>query len=396
MNIGLVIFRGDPQRGGAERYTADIAAALAERGHRVDLISTRFGGEIPGVNFIPIATNSPTRAGRYLDFLNHLETHLSGRKYDLIHSMLPIRRCDLYHPHSGMAKAALETHLARANGPARVLGRVANRLNRKRRVFAEVENELIHGPDKPMVLCLSDYVKAIILRHYPDITDQLVKLFNGTDLKLFDPAKHAPARQIIRERFGIAPEATVALMIAQHFERKGLAEVIAATANIAKSSRDAAPVALVVGKDDPSRSRQMAKRLGVDDKIIFAGQTDSSADFYAASDFFVLPTRHDSCSLVVLEALAMGLPTISTVFNGACEIMTNGRHGFVLPDPADVDALTTAMSSLLDRNRLREMQQACLALRPSLSFEAHMNRLEEIYRMRCKSAGHIQSRSGRQ
>ena len=378
MNIGLVIFRGDAQRGGAERYTADIAGALAKRGHGVDLIATRFGGEIQEVNFVEIAAKGSTRAGRYLDFLNRLDERLAGRKYDLIHSMLPIRRCDLYHPHAGMAKAALETHLARDGAAARVLGKLANSLNRKRRVFAEVEDALIHGPDKPVVLCLSDYVKGMILRHYPDIEGQLVKLFNGTDLKLFDPAERAPARETIRRRFGIGPDATVALMIAQHFERKGLAEVIAATAKIGGK----APIVLVVGKDDPSRSRQHAKRLGVEDKIIFAGQTTSAADFYAASDFFVLPTRHDSCSLVVLEALAMGLPVISTVFNGACEIMNDGRHGFVLSDPADVSALTTAMTNLLDPRTRLKMREACLALRPSLSFDAHMDRLEEIYRMR--------------
>jgi UDP-glucose:(heptosyl)LPS alpha-1,3-glucosyltransferase len=389
MNIALVIFRGDPQRGGAERYTADIAAALAGRGHRVDLISTRFGPEIPGVNFVRIAARAPTRAGRYLDFLNNLDAHLAGRKYDLVHSMLPIRRCDLYHPHSGMAKAALQTHLTRASAPGRVIGQLANRLNRKRRVFAEVEDKLIHGPDKPIVLCLSDYIKGMILRHYPDITDQLVKLFNGTDLKSFDPAAHASAKQTIRRQFGIAPDATVALMIAQHFERKGLAEVIAATANTAKQSRESAPIVLVVGKDDPSRSRQQAQRLGIEDKIIFAGQTTSSADFYAASDFFVLPTRHDSCSLVVLEALAMGLPAISTVFNGACEVMTDGRHGYVLPDPADVDRLTTAMTKLMNPQTRQKMREACVALRPSLSFDAHMDRLEEIYRMRSKSTGYV-------
>jgi UDP-glucose:(heptosyl)LPS alpha-1,3-glucosyltransferase len=389
MNIALVIFWGDPQRGGAERYTADIAAALAGRGHGVDLISTRFGPEIPGVNFVPIAARAPTRAGRYLDFLNHLDGHLAGRKYDIVHSMLPVRRCDLYHPHSGMAKAALQTHLARASVPGRVIGQLANRLNRKRRVFAEVEDKLIHGPDKPMVLCLSDYVKGMILRHYPDITDQLVKLFNGTDLKLFDPVVHASARQTIRRQFGISPDATVALMIAQHFERKGLAEVILATANIAKQSRDSAPIVLVVGKDDPSRSRQQARRLGIEDKIIFAGQTTSTADFYAASDFFVLPTRHDSCSLVVLEALAMGLPAISTVFNGACEIMTDGRHGYVLKDPADAGGLTVAMTKLINPQTRQMMRDGCLALRPSLSFDAHMDRLEEIYELRFKSAGHV-------
>jgi glycosyltransferase involved in cell wall biosynthesis len=78
----------------------------------------------------------------------------------------------------------------------------------------------------------------------------------------------------------------------------------------------------------------------------------------------------------------MGLPVISTVFNGACEIMTDGRHGYVLPDPADVEALTRAMSNLLDPNTRQKMRQACLALRPRLSFDAHVDRLEEIYRAR--------------
>jgi len=259
---------------------------------------------------------------------------------------------------------------------------LANRLNRKRRLFARVEDELIHGPGKPVVLYLSDYVKGMILRLYPDLSYQLVRLFNGTDLKMFDPEVRVPARQTVRQRFGIAPEATVALMIAQHFERKGLAEVIAATANIVRTSPTSSLKVLVVGKDDPSRSRQQARELGVENRIIFAGQTTSSADFYAASDFFVLPTRHDSCSLVVLEALAMGLPVISTVFNGACEIMTDSVNGYILPDPADVDALTRAMRKLLDADTRRQMHESCLGLRPSLSFEAHMDHLEEIYRSR--------------
>jgi UDP-glucose:(heptosyl)LPS alpha-1,3-glucosyltransferase len=385
MNIGLVIFNADPQRGGAERYTADIAAALAARGHQVNLISTRFGPPIAGVNFVTLDAKAPTRAGRYPIFLNSLDTHLRGQKYDLIHSMLPVRHCDIYHPHAGMAKASLESHLSRPSAPSRALAQLANRLNRKRQLFAMVEDALINGPDKPFVISLSDYVKAMILKHYPNISSQLVKLFNGTDLTAFDPTSHLAGRQFVRKRFKIPQDATVALTIAQHFERKGMAEVISAAANLAKTSPAAAPTILVVGQDDPNRSRDQAKRLGVIDKMIFAGQTDRVADFYAASDFFVLPTRHDSCSLVVLEALSMGLPVISTVFNGACEIMRDGEHGFVLSNPADVGALTTAMGQLMDPAVRQRMHEACLSLRPSLSFDAHMDRLEEIYRMRVDS-----------
>ena len=65
----------------------------------------------------------------------------------------------------------------------------------------------------------------------------------------------------------------------------------------------------------------------------------------------------------------MGLPVISTVFNGACEIMNDGRHGFVLADPADAPMLTAAMRQLLDPTARAKMSQACLELRPSLSLD---------------------------
>ena len=133
-------------------------------------------------------------------------------------------------------------------------------------------------------------------------------------------------------------------MIANDFDRKGLPQTIRA---LAKRRRAAARLgcggeAGDAGLPEPregSRCRQVRH---------IQGQTVDPRSQYAAADFFVLPTRHDPCSLVVLEALAMGLPVISTRFNGACEIMTDGVHGFVLHDPKDVDALANAMRKMLD------------------------------------------------
>jgi UDP-glucose:(heptosyl)LPS alpha-1,3-glucosyltransferase len=112
---------------------------------------------------------------------------------------------------------------------------------------------------------------------------------------------------------------------------------------------------------------------------VFHPPTSQPQEFYRQADFFVLPTKHDPCSLVVLEALAMGLPVISTTFNGATEIMEHGTHGFVLSNPAYVDALAAAMRDLCDDDRRREMAEACLALRPRLAYEHHLNELLAIY-----------------
>ena len=381
MKIALVILHADPARGGAERYTVDLAAALEKRGHDVSLLASSFA-ENPSPQPSPriqgegeksarrhlLAATGATRLRRYLTFLNSLDAHLADNKYDNVHAMLPVRQCDVYHPHAGIAVETV------GSGPA--LSRLANRFNRKRQEFAAVERQLIGGSSQTIVLCLSDYVKQTARRHYPQIDqNRLVKLFNGIDLHRFDPTARPEAGTRLRKKLGISREQIVALMLAQDFERKGLKEAILALARTA----DRRLILLVGGRDDPAPYRRLAASASVISQVFFAGATDDPYAFYRAADFFVLPTRHDPCSLVVLEALAMGVPVISTIFNGACEIMPRGEAGMVLDDPADLPALETAMRTMLDPLQRRRMAEQSLALRPALSQQTHLEKLEKAY-----------------
>jgi UDP-glucose:(heptosyl)LPS alpha-1,3-glucosyltransferase len=179
----------------------------------------------------------------------------------------------------------------------------------------------------------------------------------------------------LRQRLCIGPEKIVALMIAQDFARKGLHEAIEALASV----EDTRLVLVAVGKQDPSLYQRSASALGCGERVIFPGSCDDPRPFYQAADMFVLPTRHDPCSLVVLEALAMGVPVISTAANGACEAMTPDEQGIVLADSADIAGLAVAMRKLLDGDSRRRMKEACLALRPSLSYDLHVDGLLAIY-----------------
>ncbi|HWE96420.1 MAG TPA: glycosyltransferase family 4 protein [Tepidisphaeraceae bacterium] len=376
MRIALVILHGDPARGGAERYTVDLAAALRGRGHDVALVASTFApGELPAGG-VRLGADGGTRVGRYLSFLDQLDKHLIEARYDIVHAMLPVRSCDVYHPHAGIAAEAVRGAHLKEEGPVmRMIAQVSNGMNRRRQRFAAVERALLRGGRVPVVLCLSEYVKRDVAAHYALDPSRLATLFNATDLHRFDPAARPGAGDDVRRRFNIAPGKVVALMIAQDFHRKGLAEAIAAAGQV----KDERLVLLVVGKQDPAPYKRMAQRAGAADGVIFAGKTDDPYAFYKAADFFVLPTRHDPCSLVVLEALAMGVAVVSTAFNGACEIMTDGLHGFVLPDPADVPALAEAMRRLLDDAARRIMSAQCLALRPRLAYEHHLDELLAIY-----------------
>jgi UDP-glucose:(heptosyl)LPS alpha-1,3-glucosyltransferase len=242
-----------------------------------------------------------------------------------------------------------------------LLKRIQNLANR-RGVYASVESKLLEGPTVPLVIALSDYVKQSIVASYPSLRpDRLVTLFNAVNL----------------DRFQISPlhnrDATQALMIAQDFERKGLAEAIEAVARVPSVHLT------VVGREKTTSWESLAKQKNLADRVQFAGPSSDVRSFYANADFFVLPTRHDPCSLVVLEALACGLPVISTRFNGACEIMHSGVHGYVLEDPKDVSALADAMQRLSDHKVRADMREACIALRPQLSYETHLDTLLSIY-----------------
>ena len=106
VNIALVILHADPARGGAERYTIDLAAALARRGHSVSLLASSHAASLPGVKNVRIESPGLTRAGRYRSFLTSLDADLAASSYDIVHAMLPVNRCDVYHPHAGIAAAA--------------------------------------------------------------------------------------------------------------------------------------------------------------------------------------------------------------------------------------------------------------------------------------------------
>lgn len=368
MNVALVILHADPARGGAERYTIDLARALGERGHDVALAYS--DGEVaqghdattlPGEPFrrVQLAGKGLTRTGRYRRFRRSLKEHLALHAYDVVHAMLPVPGCDLYHPHAGVAAEAATKWNAV--------------FNPRRRAMARVERALLSDPCGPLVLCLSDYVKRFIRRHYPLPDDRLVRLFNAVDLARFAPDPERPASNWVN-----------GLIIAQDYERKGLREAIQALAQAA----DPRLRLLVVGKQDPASYARLARELRVEERVVFHPPTASPQDFYRQADFFVLPTRHDPCSLVVLEALAMGLPVISTAYNGACEVMSDGTHGFVLKDPSDVATLASAMKTLCDDDHRREMSQACLALRQTLAYQHHLDELTRIY-------GRVTARRGR-
>lgn len=376
MKIGLIILHADARRGGAERYTVDLARSLAHRGHDVTLLASSFHEPPWEVKQIRCDATALTRTWAYLRFLSQLKTHLQAHTFDVLHAMLPVEQCDLYHPHAGLAIEAIKTgHLKYPGRFRQRMARLGNRLNPRRQRFARVERRLLAGPNPPMVICLSDYVRRSVRDRYPLPEPLLPVLFNAVDLRHFDPKRRPDAGNDMRAEFGLGHETVVALMIAQDFHRKGLDTAIRAVARCPDSRLRL----LVVGRDSSGPYKALARKLGAERRVLFAGATSDPYRFYRGADFFLLPTRHDPCSLVVLEALAMGLPVITSSLNGAAEVMTENLDGVIVSDPNDVIRLTNALLTLLDDRIRASMSNATAALRPRLAYDLHVTQLIDLY-----------------
>ncbi|HEY1685503.1 MAG TPA: glycosyltransferase family 4 protein [Tepidisphaeraceae bacterium] len=376
MKIALIVEHADSQHGGAERYTVQLAAALVERGHEVALIAREGTAAPPGVELIILPARAVAKTARYARFLQMIDAHLRENQYDIVHAMMPVHHCDIYHPHAGLAAEGIaHGHRKHAGRIRQKVSRLSNQLHIRRRYFRAVEKKLLQSTHPPIVLCVSELVKREAKQHYPLPDDRLAVLFNAVDLEQFNLQRDPQAGAKLRQQLKISSDKIIALFVAQNFQLKGLAITIAAIAQL----RDPRILLLVVGKESPSPYLQQARELGIEKQILFAGSTLDIYAYYSAADFLVLPTMRDSCSLVVLEALAMGLPVISTASNGACEIMTNGQHGFVLPHPKDIPALTEAMGHLIDPSTRANFAGNCRSLRSKLSYDHHLSQMLDIY-----------------
>ncbi|MEA2539277.1 MAG: hypothetical protein QOH35_643 [Acidobacteriaceae bacterium] len=163
--------------------------------------------------------------------------------------------------------------------------------------------------------------------------DNIDVVWNGVDTKQFHPgASH-------RQSFGLSPEATVALFVGDiRTPRKNLDTVL-------RAMRQVPDLSLVVaGAVQRSPYPKLARELGVDERVHFLGQVKTIDLLMRSVDMFVFPSRYEAHPLVLLEAMASGLPSIVSGTFGAGEFMGGG--GFILDDPDDDDALAHCMRIL--------------------------------------------------
>jgi UDP-glucose:(heptosyl)LPS alpha-1,3-glucosyltransferase len=179
------------------------------------------------------------------------------------------------------------------------------------------------------VVAISRLGKEEIERRYRTDPSRVTLIYNGVDLERFHPDNRDRHRRRTRAELGIAQEAWTVLFVGSGFERKGLGPLIEAFAR----GGDTARRLVVTGKGDVAPYQALAARLGVAERVVWTGPQEQVERLYAAADAVALPARYEPFGNVHLEALASGLPVLSSARAGGAEVVRPGVNGWVAAEP---------------------------------------------------------------
>ena len=353
--------------GGAERFVANALEALESQGAQITLVTRQWQGQA-GLDAVVCDPFYLGNVWRDWGFARAVCRELARHDFDLVQSHERIACCDVYRAGDGVHAQWLANRCAALGA----VGRLTLALNPYHRYALAAERALFNSARLRAVICNSRMVKEEIHHHFGVAEDKLHVIYSGVDTSAFHPELRTRHRRAVRERLGIPAEAPVFLHVGSGFERKGIARLLEALARL-----PGAVHALIVGKDKHlERFRRLTDRLGLAGRVHFTGGLTDVKPCYGAADVFCLPTLYDPFPNAALEAMASGLPVVTSTRCGAAELIKPGYNGFVC-DALDVTALAEAMRRAAERSS--EMGVAARATVEPLTFAAMSARLVALY-----------------
>ncbi|WP_097458961.1 glycosyltransferase family 4 protein [Mangrovitalea sediminis] len=355
--------------GGAERFVSRAMEALSEQNIELTVIAREWSGT---GSFQTLLCNPSYkgRVAREQGFSEAVCALLKEHEFDLVQSHERVPCGDIYRAGDGVHREWLRQR-------SRVQGALKNWLQSRsgfHRYVLKAERAVFENPELKAVICNSQMVRDEILQNFQIPSERIHVIYNGVDLARFHPDCRSQ-REVMRRKHGADETTPVMLFVGSGFERKGLASAIRAVAGANKGVH-----LWVVGKDKHQpRYERLARRLGIQKQVHFLGVQQDVRPFYGAADAFLFPTLYDPFPNVVLEAMACGLPVITSNKCGGAEYVQEGKNGMVA-DALDIPSLSGAVVVLADQERARVMGDVARSSVMTLDISAMAQQLIQLYR----------------
>ena len=369
---------------------AKVTACLIERLHKDHQVSV-FSHSIAGIDLSKIKHHK-VPAVKHPKFLEYITFLISSTIILAVLSLLRKRDFDIIHGYvCAFSTDVITFHFCEREGlrleeaniieiPHKNASQKLKALDHKiyRRLAAFIEGLIFGHNGSEVRIVVSQHDKDLFVRHYGAATESIIVIPNGVDLKMFNPANRPLYRDRTRQKHGISRNAPVLLLAGGDWERKGVRYIIEALSLIPRPDVKL----LIVGSGDEKFYGQLAELKQVNERVIFISHSSNLWEYYAASDVFVFPTIYEPFGLVIAEAMASGLPVISSRLAGAADLIIDGVNGILLRDPSNVNDLAVKIELLLSNAELRKtMGKRARETAEKLSWEWVVQKTLAVYNM---------------
>ena len=354
--------------GGSEGFSQTLIRKLAQEGHEVHIFAIMWDASEPlkNINFHKVPAITFNSFFRDLTFTISACLILKHKHFDIIQSHDKTLFQDIYRAGDGCHIEWLRQRWKRTG----LLGRLSIILNPYHWLVLTMERMIFKGHRFKKIIAISELVKRNILEHYHLDERDIEVIYNGVDLERFNPANSKQYKDEIMRKHSIDGNDFVVLFVGSGFERKGVEYLLRASELVSGQI-----TVLIVGKGSEEKMRRYIKKQ----RVIFCGPQREIHKYYAASDIFVFPTIYEPFGNVHLEALASGLPVITTRLSGASEIIQEGVQGFIIDKPEDINILAEKITIIMDRDKNIRMGLEARRLAENFSFGVHIKKTLKLY-----------------
>lgn len=379
MKIALCYESMMPNLGGCETYIADLARALAHDRHEVHLFTSKIDIDAFPKEVIHHLLPEPTglRWQKPWKFASHCYTAIQQENYDVTVGFIKTWGQDILMPQGGFHLASAAHNVRKQSSSImRGIVRLLHAIDIKHRSYRALERRQLF--EFPSLLVVPSRMVQRHGREFYGLDDQRMRVIhNAIDADRFPTHDRLVIRSQMRDQQSLHPEDNVGLFVGHNYRLKGLIPLLH---SLTLLPADLNFKLLICGSAKYQRFSKMAERLGVADRVRFLGFHPDVREAFFASDFLIHPSFYDPCALVTMEALACGLPVITTRLNGGSELLSAGLASLTIDNPHQHAAMAQQIIRLCDSEKRTALAREAREASQKWTFDDHYQALLEVFR----------------
>ncbi|OQY01684.1 MAG: hypothetical protein B6I26_03555 [Desulfobacteraceae bacterium 4572_130] len=364
-NYGLI--------GGAEHFAFELTERLAKM-HNFDIhvFANKWRKGKANIIFHKVPIIKFPRWAKPLSFAWFAQKMIRTEKFDIIHSHERLFNYDFLTHHGVPHKIWIKEIRKK-------------RLSLFDRALANIERIGITSMQRPHILPVSTITKKYILKQF-NISDPIMTVINpGITVKKFAGTKAKEHKNKIRNNYGLTDNDIVILFVGMNFDIKGLGRLLKSIAIFTNHGKKHLSLKLLVlGKGNKKKYLDIACDLKISDRVIFAGVSRNIEEYYPASDVFVLPSYLDAFGIVVLEAMASGLPVIISDGAGASDVVEHGITGYIIKNKNFEQEIIPLLFTLLDKEKRQKIGENAKLVAANYDWDIIAEKMAKLYMQRMK------------